>query len=230
MKLRCAVRNVSVGRYTSLPTKVKHLQHILLKTLSETPKLTTIHWTKKKKKMDPRLTANWNSEERCTGYQSRWGSWNLPSFVKIDPTKATVALWAQIKLHLLVYRERVCFSEKNALINSVYFVRECRSQQPCGLRSGSVAVRLLGLWVRIPLGGDFSCDCSVLWSGGLCDELITCPGKSYRVWSWNLNNEKAQAYYVCRAIKKSGIIKFVIILRTVLHKIKTRYKQPFLCQ
>jgi hypothetical protein len=33
---------------------------------------------------------------------------------------------------------------------SIYII--CRSQWPCGLRRGSAAARLLGLWVRIPPG------------------------------------------------------------------------------
>ena len=43
--------------------------------------------------------------------------------------------------------------------------KKCRSQSqwPCGLRRGSAAARLLGLWVRIPLGAwmSVSCECYV---------------------------------------------------------------------
>jgi hypothetical protein len=47
----------------------------------------------------------------------------------------------------------------------------CRSQWPCGLRCGSAAARLLGLWVRIPPGAwlSVSCECCVLSDRGLCD-------------------------------------------------------------
>jgi len=50
-----------------------------------------------------------------------------------------------------------------------------------GLRRGSVDVRLLRLWVRIPAGAwMFVCyECCVLSGRGLCDELITRPEESY---------------------------------------------------
>jgi hypothetical protein len=59
-----------------------------------------------------------------------------------------------------------------------------RSQLPCGLRCGSSAARLLGSWVRIPPGEWMSvcCECCVLSGRGLCDELITRPEESYRLW------------------------------------------------
>jgi hypothetical protein len=57
------------------------------------------------------------------------------------------------------------------------------NQWPRGLRSGSVAARLLGLWVRIPPRTWISvcCECYVSSGRGLCDELITRPEESYRV-------------------------------------------------
>jgi hypothetical protein len=47
-----------------------------------------------------------------------------------------------------------------------------------------VAARLLRLWVRIPTGSwiFICCECCVLSGRGLCDELITCPEESYRLW------------------------------------------------
>jgi hypothetical protein len=57
-----------------------------------------------------------------------------------------------------------------------------RSQWPRGLRRGSAAARLLRLWVRIPPGSWTSVVCCVLSGTGLCDELITRPEKSYRLW------------------------------------------------
>jgi hypothetical protein len=58
-----------------------------------------------------------------------------------------------------------------------------RSQWPRGLRRRSAAARLLGLWARIPPGGLTVCrECCVLLGKGLCDELITHPEESYRVW------------------------------------------------
>ena len=53
-----------------------------------------------------------------------------------------------------------------------------------GLRRRSTAARLLGLWVRIPPGAWMfvCCECCVLSGRGLCDELITRPEESYRLW------------------------------------------------
>ena len=65
----------------------------------------------------------------------------------------------------------------------VYF-KFRRSQWPSGLRRGSAAARLLRLWVQIPPGAwmPVSCECCVLSGRGLCDELITRPEESYRLW------------------------------------------------
>ena len=60
----------------------------------------------------------------------------------------------------------------------------CRSRWPRGLRRGSAAARLLGLRVRIsPVAWtSVCCECCVLSGRGLCDELITRPEESYRLW------------------------------------------------
>ena len=44
--------------------------------------------------------------------------------------------------------------------------------------------RLLRLWVRIPPGAwkFVFCECCMLSGRGLCDELITRPEESYRLW------------------------------------------------
>ena len=65
-------------------------------------------------------------------------------------------------------------------INVMY----CRSQWPLGLRRRSAAARLLRSWVRIPPGAWMSvcCECCVLSGRGLCDELISRPEESYRLW------------------------------------------------
>ena len=59
-----------------------------------------------------------------------------------------------------------------------------RSQWPRGLRRRSAAARLLRLWVRIPPGAWMSvfCVCCELLGRVLCDELITRPEESYRLW------------------------------------------------
>ena len=59
-----------------------------------------------------------------------------------------------------------------------------RSQWPRFLRRRSAAARLLRSWVRIPPEGWMfvCCECCVLSGRGLCDELITRPEESYRLW------------------------------------------------
>jgi len=49
---------------------------------------------------------------------------------------------------------------------------------PPVLRSGSAAVRLLGLWGSMSV----SCECCVLSGRDLCVGLITRPEESYPVW------------------------------------------------
>ena len=58
------------------------------------------------------------------------------------------------------------------------------AQWPRGLRRRSTAACLLRSWVRIPRGAWMSicCECCVLSDRGLCDELITRPEESYRLW------------------------------------------------
>ena len=47
-----------------------------------------------------------------------------------------------------------------------------------------MAGHLLRPWVRIPPGAWIfvCCECRVLSGSGLCDELITRPEESYRLW------------------------------------------------
>ena len=64
------------------------------------------------------------------------------------------------------------------------YYSNCRSQWPCGLRRRSATARLLRLWVRISPGAWMfvCCECCGLSGRGLCDELITRPEESYRLW------------------------------------------------
>jgi len=81
----------------------------------------------------------------------------------------------------------------------VSIVVVCRSQWPRGLRRRSAVARLLRSWVRILPGAWIfvCCECCVLTGRGLCDELITRPEESYRLWCVvvcdleNLKNEEA---------------------------------------
>jgi hypothetical protein len=92
----------------------------------------------------------------------------------------------------ITFRNTVCFLQLRvccryylSVINlGNYNILECRSQWPRGLRRGSMAARLLGLWVLIPPTAwmSVSCECCELSGRGLCDELVTRPEESYRVW------------------------------------------------
>jgi hypothetical protein len=57
-------------------------------------------------------------------------------------------------------------------------------QWPRGLRRMSAATCLLRLWLRItPAAWMFvCCECRVISGRGLCEELITRPKESYRMW------------------------------------------------
>jgi len=82
---------------------------------------------------------------------------------------------------LLAYKSE-CESKRFTFYRGKYQSR--RSQRPRGLRRRSVAARLLRLWVRIlPRAWIFvCCECCVLSGRSLCDELITRPAESYRLW------------------------------------------------
>jgi len=73
-------------------------------------------------------------------------------------------------------------------VNFIVTVRETCILFICswlrGLRRGSTVAGLLGLWVRISpetwMSG--SCGCCVISGRVLCDEMITRPEESYRLW------------------------------------------------
>ena len=71
------------------------------------------------------------------------------------------------------------------LYYKIYLIEiSSRSQWPRGLKRRSEAARLLRSWVRIP-AGEWMYVCfewCVLSGRGLCDELITRPEESYRLW------------------------------------------------
>ena len=94
---------------------------------------------------------------------------------------------------------KISLSLSFSLSLSIYIYIYRRSQQPRGLRRRSAAARLLRSWVRIPPGARMfvCCERCVLSGRGLCDELITRPEESYRLWCVvvcdleNLKNEEA---------------------------------------
>jgi len=84
------------------------------------------------------------------------------------------------------HRTRSCWTTlQHSLPNFTKIVAsDSRSQWSRGLRRRSAAARLLRSWVRIPPGAWIlvCCECCVLSGRGLCDELITRPEESYRLW------------------------------------------------
>jgi hypothetical protein len=95
----------------------------------------------------------------------------------------------------LVFRQRsICFETYRCVVDMfhVAIVNEfnliCgvvrRSRYPRGLRRRSAVARLVRLWVRNPPGAwiFFCYECCVLSGRGLCDEQITGPVESYRLW------------------------------------------------
>jgi hypothetical protein len=70
-----------------------------------------------------------------------------------------------------------CLDASDAIKFNLVFVIACRSQWLCGVRGGSAAFRLLGIWVRVPPGVwmSVSCEYCVLSGRGLCVGLITRP-------------------------------------------------------
>ena len=65
-----------------------------------------------------------------------------------------------------------------------YWLRNCRSQWPHGVRRSSAAARLLRLRVLISQWPLMSvcCESCSLYGRGLCDKLITRPVESYWMW------------------------------------------------
>jgi hypothetical protein len=108
----------------------------------------------------------------------------------------------------------------------------CRSQWPRGLRRGSAAACLLGLWVRIPPGTWMSvcCECCVLSGRGLRYELSTRPGESYRVWrvwvwSWILDNEEALAHWGLLCHGKKKISEDIRVFVASCHECKKKLRR-----
>ena len=89
---------------------------------------------------------------------------------------------------LIIQKAYKCIKSKwisvQRQINSIYYI-ELQVPWPIGPKPRSAAARLLRLRVLNPPGTWMfvRCECCVLSGGGLCDELITRPEVSYRLWS-----------------------------------------------
>jgi len=94
------------------------------------------------------------------------------------------------------------FQHSIEYFSSINKAKSSWSQWLRGLRRGSAAARLPGLWLRIPPGAwmSVSSECCLLSGEGLCVGLITHPEESYWVWcvwvwSWSLDNKEALAHW-----------------------------------
>ena len=114
----------------------------------------------------------------------------------------------------------------------------CRSQWPRSLRRRSTAARLLRSWVRIPPGEwtFVCCECCVLSGRGLCDELITRPEESYRLWcvivcdlettKFRVNEEEAakrkeyQTHTPLNDVYPNVAVFFLLIVMIIFHCFK----------
>ena len=91
-------------------------------------------------------------------------------------------------VHGSVHRNNILiYIQQDATLHSLFYLvtaLHAGPQRPRGLRHRSTAARLLRSCVRIPPGAwmFFCCECRVLSGRGLCDELITRPEESYRLW------------------------------------------------
>jgi hypothetical protein len=79
---------------------------------------------------------------------------------------------------------RTSYHMRKYISNNVSNIINTRCQWPHGLRRRSAAARLLRSWVRIRPGAWMfvCCECCMLSVRGLCDELITRPEESNRLW------------------------------------------------
>ena len=82
----------------------------------------------------------------------------------------------------------VIFCKCSLILNIRSITKICKRLkihiQQTATRVQPVAARLLRSWVRIPPGTWIfvCCECRVLSGRGLCDEPITRPEESYRLW------------------------------------------------
>jgi len=83
----------------------------------------------------------------------------------------------------------------------------------------SAAARLLRSWVPVPPGAWMfvCCECRVLSGRSLCDELITLPEESYRLWCVvvcdleNLMNEEAMTHVGSQCHRKKVLLSSVLL-------------------
>jgi len=94
------------------------------------------------------------------------------------------ALYIYIYIYIYIYMCVCVCKQCLLLLIIIHIIVVGRSHWPRGLRGGSAAARLLRSWARIPPGAWMfvCCECCVLSGKGFCDEPITRPEESYRLW------------------------------------------------
>ena len=125
-----------------------------------------------------------------------------PRYVYLSETKASHShrLWPEVSssvphflqmgllLSPIIYRcllKVLCpVSWPITTLDCVLLKDNNRAPVPVPVAARSAAARLVRSWVRIPSGAWMFvlCECCVLSGRGLCDELITRPDESYRLW------------------------------------------------
>ena len=124
---------------------------------------------------------NWRTSRQCSSTPVGFGQWFLTKQPCDNTGASTMLSWLGCSWVLSVPLTEMSIDEAALLW---CYGHNGRSQWPRGLRRGSAAARLLRLWVRIPPGTWMfvCCECCVLLGRCLCDELITLPEESYRLW------------------------------------------------
>jgi len=131
--------------------------------------------------------------------------------------------WSRITLYLTFHSvERI-----NCVCVLWHFRCSKRSRWPLGLRRGSAAVRLLGLWFRIPPG----LGCLSLVSVVCCEVEVSATGRSHVqrsptecavynwMWSSLFDNEEALAPLVMLRHRKIGALKpcdYIVQIKVIM--------------
>ena len=109
------------------------------------------------------------------------------------------------------------------------------SQWPRRLRRGSAAASLLRSWVQIPPRAWMfvCCECCVLLGTGLCDEQITRPEESFRMWRVvvrDLETSRMRRLWPAlgRSAKRRKIIATLILVETALSYILSVFSNVLL--
>ena len=174
------------------------------------------------------------------GYYQHLNIWTFLNSLNFSVNPHFQSCWSIIKVALLTAINRRSHIISNCSWNFTKKEdKQCSMPVPVAARSRrrSAASRLLRLWVRIPRGAwkFVCCECCVLSGRGLCDELITRPGESYRLWYvvvcdlQNLVNEEALAHWGGGLLhKKNNAWRNIIARSHNLFAVKTQ-KCIFMC-